>query len=130
MQTFSSTGFTKGLPDHLGMVLARDDTHGTTLQLLVRACHLTPFNTLSGGVMLTMEETLAGILSCELLTDRRPLGLSVSANHTATAREGDTVTAYGTPVHIGKTTHVWHIDVRDDNGKLISTATVTNIITR
>ena len=126
----SSTDLTKGLPRHLRMELVHDDAHGTTLRLLVKPHHLTPFNTLSGGALLSMEETLAGILSCELLAGHKPLGISVSANHVAAAKEGDTVTAHGTPLHIGKTTHVWHIEVRDANDSLISVATVTNLITK
>ena len=118
-----------GLHRHLGLeIIPHSDTHGTCLRLTVRDCHLTPFGTLSGGVMLAMEETLAGILSCERLDGQIPLGISVSANHVATARAGDTVTAHGEALHIGGTTHVWQIKVLGADGALISTATVTNYI--
>ena len=39
---------------------------------------------------------------------------------------GDTVTAYGKLVQKGRVLHVWHIDIKDSAGDLVSTVQVTN----
>ena len=127
MEKTATIDLTKGLHRHLGMQLTHDDG-GTALCLSVGPEHLTPFGTLSGGVMLALEETLAGILSVEALEGRCPMGISVSANHLAAAREGDRVAARGQALHLGATTHVWQIELRGRNDRLLSVATVTNLI--
>ena len=118
----------KGLHQHLGMEIISDEARSTCIRLIVSECHLTPFGTLSGGVMLALEETLAGILSCERLDGQAPVGISITANHLSTARAGDVVIARGEALHIGATTHVWQVKVCKESGKLVSVATVTNLI--
>ena len=129
MEKTATIDLTTGLHRHLGMQLRHDDG-GTALCLSVGPEHLTPFGTLSGGVMLALEETLAGILSVEALDGQHPVGISVSANHLAAAHPGDLVTARGRALHLGATTHVWQIELRGKSDRLLSTATVTNLIRR
>ena len=38
------------------------------------------------------------------------------------------VTAYGQLLHKGKTLHVWHIKIKNENGELVSSVQVTNFI--
>jgi uncharacterized protein (TIGR00369 family) len=45
-------------------------------------------------------------------------GLEINANHLRPKREG-VLTAIATPLHLGRTTHVWDIRITDENGKLI-----------
>lgn len=92
-----------------------------------RTCQ--PFGLLSGGASLALAEAVAGYGSC-LLCDKGELavGIQVSASHLRTVPKGKTVTATGTVLHKGKTTHVWNVDIHDDMGRLISTARVTNQI--
>lgn len=44
------------------------------------------------------------------------VGLEINANHIRPAREG-VLKAVARPVHIGRTTQVWHIDIYNDAGK-------------
>jgi len=127
MEKTANIDLTGGLHRHLGMELSHEGG-STSLCLTVGPQHLTPFGTLSGGVMLALEETLAGILSVEALEDRCPVGISVSANHLAAAREGDRIAARGRALHLGATTHVWQIELRGRDDRLLSVATVTNLI--
>ena len=127
MEKTANIDLTGGLHRHLGMELSHEGG-STSLCLTVGPQHLTPFGTLSGGVMLALEETLAGILSVEALEGLCPVGISVSANHLAAAREGDRVRACGRALHLGATTHVWQIELRGRNDRLLSVATVTNLI--
>jgi len=57
------------------------------------------------------------------------LGIQVSANHTGGASRG-TVYARAEIVHPGSQTQVWNIEIKNEAGKLISTARVTNRIVR
>ena len=41
---------------------------------------------------------------------------------------GGTVTAFAKLVHKGKTLHVWQVDVKNDEGEIISTVSVTNYV--
>lgn len=89
---------------------------------------LQPFGYLSGGAILALAETLAGVGSIALCPGSKCAGISVSASHVHSAREGETVTALGHLIHKGSQTHVWRIDVTNDDGHLISTVTVTNFV--
>lgn len=89
---------------------------------------LQPMGYLSGGAMLAMAETLAGVGSSALCPESICFGINVNANHVHSAREGDTVTAIGHLVHKGRQTHLWRIDLTDQEGTLLSTVTVTNFV--
>lgn len=85
---------------------------------------------LHGGATISLAESIAGIGSNAICgSDERCLGIQISANHIATAQEGDIVYAKGTIIHQGRSTHVWNIDVFSRNtGKLISTVRATNAV--
>ncbi|MBQ0044341.1 MAG: PaaI family thioesterase [Bacteroidales bacterium] len=87
-----------------------------------------PFGYLSGGAILGLAETLAGVGSIALCPDCKCVGINVNASHVHSAKEGETVTALGHLIHKGGQTHVWRIDVSNEDGRLISTVTVTNFV--
>ncbi|MEN9920050.1 MAG: hypothetical protein RL662_2486 [Bacteroidota bacterium] len=83
---------------------------------------------LHGGATIALAETAAG-LGSNLSTpeDVECYGLQISASHISSAKIGDTVRAIATPLHLGRTTHVWDVTVTSVNtGRLISTVRVTN----
>ncbi|MNW10127.1 putative esterase [compost metagenome] len=55
------------------------------------------------------------------------VGLDINANHLRAARSG-WVTATAKPVHIGRTTHVWQIDMVNDEGQPTCTSRITMAI--
>ena len=90
-----------------------------------------PGGLLHGGANLALAETVAGLGSM-LSVDNNEfdiLGIQVSANHTGGA-SGGIVYARAEIVHPGNQTHVWNIEIKNDAGKLISTARVTNMIVK
>lgn len=94
-----------------------------------RTCQ--PFGMLCGGASLALAEILAGAASLELMDKEHvPCGITVSGNHVLAVPCGQMVTAYATLQHKGKTTHVWNVDIKTDNGALVSTVRVTNYITK
>jgi 1,4-dihydroxy-2-naphthoyl-CoA hydrolase len=86
------------------------------------------FGFLSGGASLALAENLAGVGSLALCPNKICVGINVSANHVKAVLEGDTVTATGRIMHKGRTLHVWHIEITNNAGELISAVDVTNFI--
>lgn len=87
-----------------------------------------PFGFLSGGASLALAENVAGVGSTALCEGCACVGVNVSGNHVKAVKEGDTVTAYGKLVSKGHTLHVWHVELKNSEGDLISTVQVTNYI--
>lgn len=86
------------------------------------------FGFLSGGATLALAENVAGVGSMALCPGKMALGINVSGNHVKAMPYGGTVTAFGKIVHQGNKLHVWNIDVKNDDGELISTVQVTNYV--
>lgn len=84
-----------------------------------------PYGVLHGGVSVVLAETLGScgaVYACP--EGYRALGLDVNANHVRGASAG-WVTGTARPVHIGRTTQVWQIDLRNDAGQLTCVARLT-----
>ena len=88
-----------------------------------------PFGILHGGATLALAETVAGLGSLVVCKpDETVVGMQVSGNHVSSAHEGDTVRAVCTPVHLGRSSHVWNVDVFTSTGKLVSSVRVINSV--
>src|SRR4051812_37644459 len=73
-----------------------------------------PYGLLHGGASATLAETIGSVASA-LVVDQSKfycVGLEINANHIRSAREGFVI-GTGIPLHLGKTTHVWDIKIRD-----------------
>ncbi len=89
------------------------------------------FGILHGGASLALAETIAGAASlhvCGFDESKKVCGVQVSGNHVAMSQMSGKVYGRATAVSIGKSTHVWNVDVVDEAGTLISTERVTNRI--
>src|SRR5215471_11395190 len=75
---------------------------------------------LHGGVSVTLAESVASLGTVLNIDAARQMafGLEINANHLRPKREGQ-LTAVATPVHRGRTTHVWDIHITDENEKLV-----------
>lgn len=88
-----------------------------------------PFGILHGGATLALAETVAGLGSMiAAKPDEVVVGMQVSGNHISSAHEGDTVRAVATSVHLGRSSHVWNVDVFTSTGKLVSSVRVVNSV--
>lgn len=88
-----------------------------------------PFGILAGGASLALAETLAGLgslIACQ--PDEYVVGMQVSGNHVSSAMDGDTVRGVATPVHIGRSSHAWNVDIFTSTGKLVSSVRVLNSV--
>jgi len=75
---------------------------------------------LHGGVSVVLAESVASLGTVLNIDASRQMafGLEINANHLRPKRDGQ-LTAVATPLHKGRTTHVWEIKISDEQGKLI-----------
>src|SRR4051812_20696819 len=71
-----------------------------------------PFGILHGGASLALAETVASVAACLNvdLSRQRTVGMEINANHLRAKTDG-MVTGTATPIHIGRTTHVWDVRI-------------------
>ncbi|MDA8455711.1 hotdog fold thioesterase [Acidovorax sp. GBBC 3334] len=87
-----------------------------------------PFGLLHGGVSVVLAETLGSVGAFYASPEGcRAVGLDINANHLRAATEG-WVTGTARPVHIGRTTHVWQIDMANEAGDLTCVSRITMAI--
>lgn len=90
-----------------------------------------PMRILHGGASVALAETVGSIASVLCLDDpttNHPVGLDINANHLRSVPEGGTVRAKVSPIHLGKKTHVWHIDIYNQAEQLICVSRLTMMI--
>lgn len=85
-----------------------------------------PYGLLHGGASCALAETVGSLASHFVIDTEKFIcvGLEINANHVRSATKGY-VTATCTPLHLGKTTHVWDIKIHDDSEKLICISRLT-----
>lgn len=84
-----------------------------------------PYGLLHGGVSVVLAETLGSCGAAFTCPEgHRAVGLDINANHLKGATQG-WVTGVTRPVHIGRSTQVWHIDLRNDAGELTCVSRIT-----
>lgn len=77
-----------------------------------------PMGILHGGANVVLAETIASTAANAVidLSQYYCVGLEINANHIRSVSEG-LVTAVTTPIHIGRTTQIWQIDIFNEEGK-------------
>ena len=119
------------LPENFGIDIVEVGENFIVGELKVDERHLRPGNIMNGGVSLVLIETI-GSFSSQLFINQEQhnaFGIQVSANHISIARPGDVLTAKSSPVHIGKTTQIWDVNITNQTGKLVSTGKITMLVT-
>jgi uncharacterized protein (TIGR00369 family) len=115
-------------PEHLGMEFLEVGDDFIRARVPVDERTRQPFGILHGGVSVVLAETLGSCgaaYSCE--PGHRAVGLDINANHLRSVAAG-WVTGITRPVHRGRTTHVWQIDLFDDAGRPTCVSRITMAI--
>ena len=89
-----------------------------------------PMGLLHGGASAALIESIASMGSTLLIDIRKehPVGLEINANHISSIQSG-LVRGVGKIVHAGRRTHVWQVDIFDDQtNKLLCTGRLTVMI--
>jgi uncharacterized protein (TIGR00369 family) len=85
-----------------------------------------PHGILHGGSSVVLAETLGSCAAqhCVDATAFRCVGLDVNANHLRSVESG-WVTGRAEPLHLGRTTQVWQIEIRDEAQRLVCVSRLT-----
>lgn len=85
-----------------------------------------PMGILHGGASVALAETL-GSVAANLVVDRQKkacVGLEINANHLKSVHSGK-VTGTARPIHIGSSTQIWSIEIRNEAGQLTCISRIT-----
>jgi 1,4-dihydroxy-2-naphthoyl-CoA hydrolase len=110
----------KGLPGALGIEILELNDDRVVATMPVDARTHQPFGILHGGASVALAETVASLGATGRI-DRAAfmaVGQEINANHLRAKAEG-IVTATATPVHVGRSSQVWSIEIQDEAGKLV-----------
>jgi len=84
-----------------------------------------PMGIMHGGASVALAETVGSVAS-NLAVDSNHycVGLDINANHLRPVKSG-LVHATARAIHLGRTTHVWDIQIKDDNDKPVCISRLT-----
>lgn len=121
--------FQHTLIENLGIQITSGSSEKVEAEMPVDECTCRPGGILHGGASLALAETMAGYGSMLICNgDEIAVGIQVSGNHISQAYLGEIIYGKACIVHLGKSTHIWNVDLFSNDGKLISTVRVTNSI--
>jgi 1,4-dihydroxy-2-naphthoyl-CoA hydrolase len=104
----------------LGLVIDEAGPDHITGSLEIGDRHLQPHGIVHGGVYCSIIETMASIAGSIWLGDRgHVVGMSNQTDFLRAASSG-TVHAAGTPIHRGRSSQLWLVEVKDDGGRLLA----------
>jgi 1,4-dihydroxy-2-naphthoyl-CoA hydrolase len=85
-----------------------------------------PQGILHGGASVALAETVGSLAAnlCVDVTKYVCVGQEINANHLRPASSG-LVTGTARPYHVGGRSHVWGIEIRDENDKLVCVSRIT-----
>ncbi len=116
----------KNMADHLGIEITEVGDDFITARMPVDERTVQPFGLLHGGASCVLAETLGSIAGtfCVDQSKQMIVGIEINANHIRSAKSGF---VYGTvkPVHVGKTTQVWSIEIVNEDKKLVCVSRLT-----
>ncbi|HET9685269.1 MAG TPA: hotdog fold thioesterase [Gemmatimonadaceae bacterium] len=118
-----------GLPTTLGIEIVEMTKDRVVATMPVDERTRQPFGLLHGGASIALAETVASF-GAALFIDRErytAVGQEINGNHLRPKLEG-LVRAVGTPVHVGRATQVWTIEIRDEQERLVCISRCTMAI--
>jgi uncharacterized protein (TIGR00369 family) len=112
-------------PEHLGIEFLEVGDDYIKARVPVDQRTQQPYGLLHGGVSVVLAETLGSCGAAYCVPEGyRCVGLDINANHVRGATEG-WVTGITRPVHIGRSTHVWAIELFNDKGEMTCVSRIT-----
>jgi len=110
---------------HVGIEFLEVGDDFLTARMPVDARTRQPAGILHGGMSVVLAETLGSCAAAFAVPyGHRVVGLDINANHLR-AVTGGWVIGTATPVHVGRTTQVWQIEIRNEEGKLSCVSRIT-----
>jgi 1,4-dihydroxy-2-naphthoyl-CoA hydrolase len=116
----------KGLAGSLGIELVELTTDRVVATMPVDDRTRQPFGVLHGGASIALAETVASFGAVMRIDRERfvAVGQEINGNHLRGKTDG-VVTATAVPVHVGRTSQVWAIEIADEEGRLVCVSRCT-----
>jgi 1,4-dihydroxy-2-naphthoyl-CoA hydrolase len=109
-----------GLPAHLGIEILELTEARVVATMPVDARTRQPFGILHGGASIALAETVASLGATARIDRERfvAVGQEINGNHLRAKNDG-IVRATAVPVHAGRSSQVWSIEIEDEAGRLV-----------
>jgi 1,4-dihydroxy-2-naphthoyl-CoA hydrolase len=110
----------KGLAGTLGIELLELSAERVVATMPVDDRTRQPFGLLHGGASIALAETVASLGAAAGIDRTRfaAVGQEINGNHLRPKTDG-MVTATAVPIHVGRSTQVWSIEIRDERQRLV-----------
>jgi 1,4-dihydroxy-2-naphthoyl-CoA hydrolase len=111
---------------HLGIEVVEIGSDFLAARMPVDHRTMQPDRILHGGASVALAETL-GSVGGSMCVDRERfqiVGQEINANHLRPATGGH-VTGHARPIHLGRRSQVWNIEITDENKRLICVSRLT-----
>ena len=85
-----------------------------------------PFGLLHGGASVVLAESLGSLAGYLCLEGSRQVtvGQEINANHLRSVKSG-VVVGTAKPIHLGRASQVWQVEIKDEAGKLVCVSRMT-----
>jgi len=116
-------------PTLMGVEVLSAEKDAVHAKLVVRPDLCTAGNIMHGGAIMAFADTL-GAMGTVLNIPREAGTTTIESktNFLSAAREGTTVHAEATPIHVGKKTCVFQTRITREDGKLVAIVTQTQMV--
>ena len=111
---------------HLGIEIVEIGADFLSARMPVEGRTMQPDRILHGGASVALAETL-GSVGGSMCVDREQfqiVGQEINANHLRPATGGH-VTGRASPIHLGRRSQVWNIEITDDRKRLVCVSRLT-----
>lgn len=101
------------LVEHLDIQFIEKGADFLRASMPVTARSVQPMRLLHGGASAALAETVGSVASmlCLDVSAEYAVGIELNISHLKSAREGDTVVATCRPYRLGRSLHVWNIEI-------------------
>lgn len=112
--------------EHLGITFTEIGKDFIKAKMPVDSRTHQPYGLLHGGASVVLAETLGSVAAHIAVNDDNfyTVGQEINANHIRGVRDGF---VYGitTPIHVGRKSHVWNIEIFDEQKRLVCISRLT-----
>ena len=114
----------------LGIEIVSATKERIEARMLVRPDMCNPVKGLHGGAVMSLADMLGAMGASANLPEgaNGTTTLESKTNFIGVAREGETVLAVCTPIHIGRRTSIWQTKITSETGKSVALVTQTQMV--
>lgn len=115
------------LVENLGIEITEIGDDYLLAKMPVDSRTVQPMRLLHGGASVALAETIGSIASflCVDTSKYYCVGQSINANHLKSAKEGSWVFGKAIPLHLGRRSHVWNINIHNESNDLVCVCRLT-----